>query len=173
MLTVRDASRLDAAACAAIYSPYVTGTAISFEADGPSEAEMSTRIAAAQRSHAWLVAEIAGQVVGYAYGGPFASREAYRWSCEVSVYLEAGRRRTGAGRALYSELLPRLVERGFRVAVAKMTLPNEGSVGLHKAMGFQEVGVHRRIGFKNGTWHDVAIVQLDLVPGLDAPGALR
>jgi L-amino acid N-acyltransferase YncA len=173
MLTVRDASRLDAAACAAIYAPYVTGTAISFEASPPSEAEMSSRISAALRSHAWLMAEIDGQIIGYAYGGPFASRAAYRWSCEVSVYLEMGRRRTGAGRALYAELLPRLAARGFRVAVAKMTLPNEGSVGLHKAMGFEETGVHRRIGFKNGAWHDVAITQLDLVPGLEAPGVLH
>jgi L-amino acid N-acyltransferase YncA len=173
MLTVRDASRLDAAACAAIYAPYVTGTAISFEAEPPSEVEMSARISAAARSHAWLVAEADGRVIGYAYGGPFASRAAYQWSCEVSVYLEMGRRRTGAGRALYSELLPRLVARGFRVAVAKMTLPNDGSVGLHKAMGFQETGVHPRIGFKHGAWHDVAITQLDLVPGRGAPGPLR
>lgn len=172
MLIIRDASSADAEVCAAVYAPYVTDTAISFETVPPSPSEMSGRIAAAARSHAWLVAESAGDVVGYAYGGPFATRDAYRWSCEVSVYLEPGRRRTGAGRALYSVLLPRLVARGFRVAVAKMTLPNEGSVGLHKAMGFQEVGVHRRIGFKNGAWHDVAITQLDLVPGAAAPEPL-
>jgi L-amino acid N-acyltransferase YncA len=173
MLIIRDAVDADAAACAAIYAPYVTGTAISFEAVPPSPSEMAARMAAAAESHAWLVAESAGEIVGYAYGGPFASRAAYRWSCEVSVYLEVGRRRTGAGRQLYSVLLPRLAERGLHVAVAKMTLPNEASVGLHKAMGFQEMGVHRRIGFKNGAWHDVAITQLDLVAPDAEPGPLR
>ena len=73
MLTVRDASELDAAACAAIYAPYVTQTAISFEAVPPPASEMSARISAALSSHAWLVAEDDGPVVGYAYGGPFAS----------------------------------------------------------------------------------------------------
>jgi L-amino acid N-acyltransferase YncA len=169
MVTIRDAAESDAAACAAIYRPYVTETAISFEAVPPEAAAMADRIRAATRSHAWLVAEDAGQVIGYAYAGPFAAREAYRWSCEVSVYLESGRRRTGAGRALYDVLLPRLVERGFRTAVAKMTLPNEGSVGLHAALGFRPVGVHRRIGYKNGAWHDVAISQLALVTDDNPP----
>lgn len=171
MLTVRDAQPADAPACAQIYRPYVTDTAITFESVPPTTAEMAARIEEAQKDHAWLVAEAEadGQVIGYAYGRPFASRDAYRWSCEVSIYLETGRRRTGAGRALYATLLPRLVERGFRVAVAKMTMPNDASLGLHAAMGFREVGVHRRIGFKHGAWHDVAITQLDLVPDLSPP----
>jgi L-amino acid N-acyltransferase YncA len=159
---VRDASERDAAACAAIYAPYVTDTAISFETDPPSPGEMAERIAAAARRHAWLVLEDQGRVVGYAYGAPFHPRAAYRWACEVSVYLELGRRRTGAGRTLYDALLPRLVDRGFRMAVAGMTLPNDASVGLHRAMGFEHVGTYRRIGFKHGTWHDVAWTQLTL-----------
>lgn len=165
---IRNADRKDAAACAAIYRSYVLGTAITFETEPPTVAEMARRIDAAARSHAWLVAEDDDTVIGYAYAGPFAARPAYRWSCEVSVYLETGRRRTGAGRALYQTLLPRLVERGFRVAVAKTALPNDASMGLHAALGFEPVGVHRRIGWKNGTWHDVAITQLDLIAG-DSP----
>lgn len=169
-LTVRDATGDDAAACAAIYRPYVLETAITFETEPPSVSEMARRIAAAVESHAWLVAEAEDRVVGYAYAGPFAARPAYRWSCEVSVYLEMGRRRTGAGRALYQALLPRLAERGYHAAVAKMTLPNEASMGLHRAFGFRPVGVLQRIGWKNGAWHDVAIAQLDLV-STDAPPA--
>ena len=72
-----------------------------------------------------------GHVAGYAYAGPFHPRAAYRWACEVSVYLEQGRRRTGAGRALYDVLLPHLTERGYRSAIAGMTLPNPASEGLH------------------------------------------
>jgi L-amino acid N-acyltransferase YncA len=172
-LTIRDAGEEDAAACAAIYRPFVTGTAVSFEVEAPSPAEMAGRIREASLSHAWLVAEAGGEVVGYAYARPFAAREAYRWSCETSIYLAPGRRRSGAGRALYQALLARLAERGFRVAVAKMTLPNEASEGLHAALGFRPVGVHRRIGFKNGAWYDVAISQLDLAPGDDPPAEPR
>ncbi|MGB7799335.1 MAG: N-acetyltransferase family protein [Pseudonocardiaceae bacterium] len=166
---VRDASERDADACVAIYSPYVTDTAITFECDPPLPAEMAVRIASAMRTHAWVVLESQGRLVGYAYGGPFSSRAAYRWSCEVSVYLERGRRRAGGGRALYDTLFDRLAERGFRTAVAGMTLPNDASVGLHRAMGFEAVGTYRRIGWKLGSWHDVAWVQRTLATGHNPP----
>jgi phosphinothricin acetyltransferase len=161
-MKVRPATVEDAAACAAIYAPYVTGTAITFEYDPPTPEQMAERITAAERTHAWVVLEDpadGGRVVGYAYAGPFRSRPAYRWACETSVYLEPGRRRTGAGRALYEALFSRLVERGYRTALAGMALPNEASEGLHRAMGFEPVGVYRRIGWKHGRWHDVAWVQ--------------
>lgn len=163
---VRDAVAADAAACAAIYAPYVTGTAVTFESEPPGPEEMARRIAAAQQRHAWLVLEDVGRVVGYAYAGPFRTRPAYHWSCEVSVYLEPGRRRTGGGRALYGALLDRLARLGIRTVVAGMTLPNEASAALHDAMGFEPVGVYRRIGWKHGAWHDVAWVQRTL-PGAD------
>jgi L-amino acid N-acyltransferase YncA len=168
-MLVRDAEERDAAACAAIYAPYVTDTAITFESEPPSAAEMAARIAAAQRSHAWLVLENDGRVVGYAYGSVWKTRAAYRWACEVSAYLETGRRRTGGGRMLYEALLERLSARGFRVAIAGMTLPNEASVGFHRAMGFEPVGTYRRIGFKHGAWHDVAWTQRTLAEGDDPP----
>lgn len=165
---MRDASFADAEACAAIYAPYVTDSVISFEAVPPSAGEMAARIAAA-RTHAWLVLEDEGRVVGYACGGPFKERAAYRWSCEVSVYLEVGRRRTGAGRALYEALLARLAERGFRTAVAIMALPNEASVGLHRAMGFEDAGTCRRIAWKHGAWRDIGWMQRPLSLDADPP----
>jgi phosphinothricin acetyltransferase len=165
-MIVRPATADDAAACAAIYAPYVTDTAVSFELDPPDAEELARRIAAA---HDWLVIEDAGGVFGYAYAATFHPRAAYRWACEVSVYLELGRRRTGAGRALYEALLPRLTVRGFRTAIAGMTLPNEASVGLHRALGFEPVGTYRRIGYKHGAWHDVAWTQLELAGGDDPP----
>ncbi|NUT90499.1 MAG: N-acetyltransferase [Saccharothrix sp.] len=169
-MKVRDASELDAGACAAIYAPYVTGTAITFEYVPPTPAEMAGRIANALRTHAWVVLEDDdGRVVGYAYGGPFKAREAYRWSCEVSVYLEPGLRRTGGGRALYEALFERLAARGYRTAAAGMTLPNDASVGLHRALGFEPVGVYRRIGWKNGAWRDVAWTQREIATGDDPP----
>jgi L-amino acid N-acyltransferase YncA len=170
---VRDATEGDAVACASIYAPYVTDTAITFEYEPPTQADMAGRIAAAQRRHAWLVLEDDGRVVGYAYGGPYKERAAYGWSCEVSVYLELGRRRAGGGRALYTALFERLAERGYRRAIAGMTLPNDASEGLHRALGFEPIGVQRRIGWKHDAWHDVAWVQRSIGDDDGPPRELR
>lgn len=170
--TIRDATEADGDACAAIYAPYVTDTAITFELEPPTPAEMAARIGRAGATHAWLVLEDpADGVVGYAYGGPFAPRAAYRWSCEVSVYLDRDRRGGGRGRALYVALLDRLAERGFRTVLGGMTLPNDASEGLHRALGFTPAGVYRRIGFKHGAWHDVAWTQRAIGPADDDPPA--
>jgi phosphinothricin acetyltransferase len=169
MVLVRDASAADAEACAAIYAPYVTGTAITFELDPPSAEEMAQRIAAAQATHAWLVLEDEGSVVGYAYGGKMKPRPAYRWSCEVSVYVARSHHRTGAGRKLYNALLDRLSERGFRTAVAGVTLPNPASEALHKSLGFEPIGIYRNIGWKLDSWHDVAWSQRPLAKLPDPP----
>ncbi|WP_432535091.1 GNAT family N-acetyltransferase [Kineococcus arenarius] len=170
-LSVRDATAADAAACAALYAPYVRETTISFEYDPPDEAELARRIARAQERHAWVVAEEATadgpHVVAYAYAGPFSGRAAYRWSCEVSVYAELGRRRSGVGRLLYGELFARLERRGYRSLFAGVAEPNPASAGLHAAMGFERVGTYRRVGFKHGAWRDVTWWQRTL--GEDGP----
>jgi phosphinothricin acetyltransferase len=171
--TIRDATRDDGAACAAIYAPYVTDTAITFEYEPPTPDEMGERIEKAKKDHAWVVAEDDGRVVGYAYGGRYKERAAYRWACEVSVYLEQGRRRSGTGRALYEALFERLVARGFRTAVAGMTLPNPASEGLHRALGFEPIGVSRGIGWKHGAWHDVAWTQRSIGTDDGPPADLR
>ena len=167
MTVVRDAVAEDGAACAAIYRPYVTDTVITFEYEPPTAEEMARRIRAVQESHAWVVLEASAdgdgsRVVGYAYAAPVKERAAYRWACEVSVYLEPGRRRGGAGRALYAALFERLEARGYRRLIAGMTLPNPASEGLHRALGFEPIGVQRRIGWKHDAWHDVAWVQRPL-----------
>jgi phosphinothricin acetyltransferase len=172
-LHIRDAAERDAEACAAIYAPYVTDTAVSFELVPPTPAEMADRMASAARAHAWLVLEHEATVIGYAYGGPYKSREAYRWSCEVSVYLERGHHRRGGGRALYQALFERLATRGFRTVVAGMTLPNDASVALHRSLGFEPVGTYRRIGWKFGQWRDVAWTQRSIGTDEDEPAELR
>ena len=134
-------------------------TAITFELEPPDADEMAGRIAESAERHAWLVLEDGGRVVGYAYGVPHKWRPAYRWTCEASVYLEPGRRRTGAGRTLYTELFSRLAARGYLTVLAGITLPNDASEGLHRAMGFAPVGIYRRVGYKLGAWHDVQWLQ--------------
>lgn len=165
----------DAAACRAIYAHFVEHTAVSFETEAPSETEMAGRIAAALATHEWLVAEDAdAHLLGYAYAGPHRARAAYRFLAEVSVYVAPGHARAGLGRTLYEPLLERLRQRGFRSAVAGMTLPNDASHGLHAALGFRDVGTFRRAGWKHGSWHDTGWMQLDLVTDPDAtPTELR
>jgi phosphinothricin acetyltransferase len=163
--SIRDADPgRDGAACAAIYAPHVEGSPVSFEERAPDAAEMAARIERYGASHAWLVAEREGQAVGYAYATAFNERPAYRWSTSVSVYVADDARGEGVGRALYEALFDRLRERGFRMACAGITLPNEASCGLHESLGFEPVGVNREIGWKQGAWRDVGWYQLELAP---------
>lgn len=157
---LRPATEADAEAIAGIYRPYVLETPVSFEVDPPHPGEMAQRIAKSLSRWAWLVHESAdGRIVSYAYVGAYAERPSYRWSVLTSVYGLPERHRRGDGRALYTALLALLRLQGFEQAMAGITLPNAGSVGLHQAMGFGPVGVYRRAGFKLGRWHDVAYFQ--------------
>jgi L-amino acid N-acyltransferase YncA len=152
---VRHAELRDAASCAAIYAPFVSGNWVSFELEPPDAAAMAERIARYGASHGWLVAEAGGAVAGYAYGSPHRDRAAYASSCDVAVYVDPACARNGIGRALYAELLPLLAAKGFHAAFAGIALPNEGSVGLHAAMGFTPVGIYHEVGWKLGGWRDV------------------
>ena len=151
---VRPATEADAAACAEIYRPYVLDTVITFETEPPTVQEMATRIAAAGVMYEWLVCEIDGEVVGYAYAHQFNPRAAYQWSAETSIYMGRNRVRVGGGRMLYSELLSRLAQRGFRRAFAGIAQPNEASIAFHVSFGFRPVGHYQRVGWKLGAWRD-------------------
>lgn len=164
-ILIRDADPLaDAPVCAAIYAPYVTGTTITFEEVVPDAQVFTLRIEAAQREHLWLVGEVDGMIVGYAYAGTYRPRAAYRWSCETSIYLDRDRRGAGLGMVLYQGLLEGLARKGFHRAVAGATMPNEASERLHTALGFEPIGVFRRVGYKGDRWCDVAWMQRDLRP---------
>jgi len=159
-----DAER-DAGACASIYAPYVRDTAISFEEVPPTPAEMAERIDRLTTTHAWLVAEDHHEILGYAYACPHRERAAYRWTTEVSVYVDGRQQRRGAGRRLYDSLLNSLTEQGYQVALAVIGLPNDPSVAFHEAFGFEPAGVFHRLGFKFGEWWDVGWWELDLAGG--------
>lgn len=153
---IRPAAAGDAAGCLAIYAPFVRDTWVSFETEVPDEAEMASRIAANSASHAWLVAEVDGTVAGYSYGSAHRTRAAYGTSCDVAIYVDPAFERRGIGRSLYAQLLPILAERGFHAAFAGIALPNDGSIALHRAMGFEPVGVYRQVGWKLGAWRDTS-----------------
>jgi L-amino acid N-acyltransferase YncA len=153
---IRNAEIADAARCAEIYRPFVTDSWASFEIDPPGEAEMARRIDDYGRTHGWLLYETGGQIAGYAYGSPHRTREAYQTSCDVAVYVDPAFARRGIGRALYSALLPHLKQRGYHAAYAGIALPNDGSIGLHEAMGFAPVGVYKEVGWKMNGWRDTS-----------------
>ncbi len=159
----------DAGACAAIYATFVRDTPISFEEDPPDQAEMASRIERVTVTHPWLVAERGGALAGYAYASRHHERASYRWATDVAVYVDRAHHRRGVGTQLYRSLLRVLVQQGFHVACAGITLPNSASVGLHESLGFTRVGVYRRIGFKLGSWWDVGWWQLQLAQPSSGP----
>ena len=159
---IRIARAEDAAEVAAIYAPFVTDSATSFEYSPPDAAEMAARIASALAYAPYLVSEARDGILGFAYASKHRDRAAYQWSVDVSVYIHERARRQGVGRALYTSLFALLRLQGFYTAHAGISLPNPASVGLHEALGFQPVGVYRSVGFKRGAWHDVGWWQLAL-----------
>jgi L-amino acid N-acyltransferase YncA len=167
---VRLAVPRDAESITAIYRPAVTESAISFEAEAPDAGEMAARVEATLRRTPWLVGEEGGRVIGYVYANPHAERAAYRWSANVSAYVDPGARRNGVARALYTSLFAVLVLQGYRNAYAGITLPNAASEGLHRALGFTLVGVYHSVGYKRGAWHDVGWFERQLaLRDLDPP----
>jgi phosphinothricin acetyltransferase len=164
MTLLRDATEHDATAIAAIYAPYCRETPISFEVEPPSTDEMRKRIETVLPQYPWLICQCDDGIAGYAYAGRHHERAAYRWSVNVAIYLSARHHRRGIGRALYSALFSMLVEQGYFTAFAGITLPNEASEGLHRSMGFENVGIYHAAGYKQGAWHDVIWLEKRLQP---------
>ena len=169
---VRLATVDDAAACAAIYAPYVTDTSISFELTPPDAAGMRDRITRTIERTPWVVVELDGVVGGYAYGSRHRDRAAYDWTVETAVYVDRELTRRGIGRIAMGALLRILRLQGAHSAVAGITPPNPASVRLHETLGFERVGLFEAIGWKQGRWHGVEWFALELAPRGDNPAPL-
>jgi L-amino acid N-acyltransferase YncA len=166
---IRPATTADAAAIQSIYAPFVLNSFTSFEEIAPDAAEIASHMLGRPRLP-WLVAEVAGHVAGFAYASPHRQRPGYRWSAEVSVYLDPLYHRGGLARAMYERLIAELTDLGYVSIFAGIALPNEASVALHEAVGFEPLGVFSHIGFKHGAWRDVGWWQRAL---RDPPAAPR
>jgi L-amino acid N-acyltransferase YncA len=151
----------DAVRCADIFAPYAEGPS-AFVDVAPSADEMRNTIARTRITHPWLVADERGVVVGYAYAGQHRARPGYRWSTEVSGYVDPAWHGRGVGRALYAALLDQLRRQGFHAAYAGVALPNPASVAFHEALGFTLVGVFHEVGWTAGAWRDVGWWELIL-----------
>jgi L-amino acid N-acyltransferase YncA len=163
-IEIRAATEADAGSIVAIYGPFCESTPVSFESAAPLPTEMAGRIRTLSAKLLWLVMTVDSVVRGFVYASPHRDRAAYRWSVDVSAYVDPDFKRKGVGRSLYTSLLDLLRLQGYFKAYAGITIPNPASVKLHEAMGFTLVGVYRGVGFKLGVWHDVAWYQLSLQP---------
>jgi L-amino acid N-acyltransferase YncA len=166
-LLLRPSRPEDVPAITAIYGWHVANGSGSFELDAPDEAEMARRrddILA--KGLPWLVIEHGAQLLGYAYANHFRPRQAYRYALEDSVYVAPEAQRRGLGRVLLAELVARCEALGARQMFAVIgDSANAGSIAVHKALGFTDVGVMRAAGWKFDRWLDVVILQRRLGPG--------
>lgn len=150
-LTLRLANRDDVDAILAVYAPYVTETAVSFELEVPSREAFRQRLS----THPCVVCTLDGRVVGFAGATAERPQPAYRWNAEVSVYLELSCCRQGIGTEMYRALFELLAMQGYRNLYAVVALPNPASLALHLNLGFSAAGLHLRTGYKLGRWRDV------------------
>lgn len=172
-MKIRAARPEDAAAIADIYAPYVLTTPVSLEDEAPDAGEMERRIEAGGDLYPWLVADLEGEVAGFASATRFRPRLGYRFTVETSVYIAPQRQGSGLGGALYGHLLQILMGQGFAQAIAAISLPNPASVKLHEALGFERCGVYRRVGWKLAQWWDVGLWQRALAPVATPPAEPR
>jgi L-amino acid N-acyltransferase YncA len=161
---IRDATDDDMAAVQAIYAFYVSRTAASFEEEVPSIDEMKARrLSVTGRGLPFLVAVEEGEVLGYTYAGPFRQRSAYRYTVEDSIYVAPFVVRRGIGRVLLAALIERCTALGYRQMIAVIgDSANQGSIAVHRALGFGQEGVLRGVGLKFGRWVDVVIMHRSL-----------
>lgn len=161
-MEIRVAKVEDARDLLAIYAPYVRETAITFETEVPSVEEFEGRIAAIQAIYPYLVAEVDGELVGYAYAHAYYGRAAYAWTVEVSIYVDQKAGGKGVGNALYDALEEELRKQGIRQALACISLPNDASIFFHQKRGYEQVGHFHKVGYKFDQWHDIVWLQKEL-----------
>jgi L-amino acid N-acyltransferase YncA len=164
MTLIRPSRDEDVAAVARIYAHHVLHGTGTFETTPPTEAEMAQRRAdVLGKGLPWLVVEVDGQVLGFAYGNWFKPRPAYRFSVEDSIYLAPEAAGRGLGRLLLTELLAALERAGVRKVMAVIgDSANAGSIGVHKALGFEHAGTIQACGWKFGRWLDIVLMQRPL-----------
>ena len=159
---IRSATPDDAARIAEIYNFYIANSIATFEEEPVSEDEMVARIGTVTEEFPWFVFEEAGRILGYAYAGRWKTRAAYRYSVEVTVYLDPVTTGRGVGTRLYESLLGSLRNGEYHTIMGGISLPNAGSIRLHERFGFRKVAHFSEVGFKFGKWIDVGYWQLNL-----------
>jgi L-amino acid N-acyltransferase YncA len=166
-MPIRTAELRDIAAITRIYAHAVQHGTASFELEAPDEAEITKRYKTlCEGRFPFIVADVNGQVAGYAYAGPYRPRPAYRFAVEDSIYIDPPMQRRGIGRALLQRLLAEAEAEGFRQMVAVIgDSAQTASIELHKTLGFRMVGSFEAVGYKFGRWLDSVMMQKALGKG--------
>jgi phosphinothricin acetyltransferase len=170
-LQIRPAAVSDIPAITRIYAHAVAHGTASFELEPPDESEMTRRMKTLlDGKFPYLVAEIDGQIAGYAYAGLYRTRPAYRHTVENSVYVASDMHKRGIGKALLDALIDAATARDFRQMIAVIGDSDQvASIALHKACGFELVGPLKDVGYKFGRWLDTVLMQLPLGDGAKTP----
>lgn len=159
-MIIRDAVEADAEAIAAIYGHHVLHGTASYDLEPPSADFHREKIRTiVEAGWPFLVAEQRGEIAGYAYATQIRPRAAYRFTAEDSIYVHPRNQRQGVGRSLLEALIERSAGCGFRTMIAVIGGAEPASVGLHRALGFEEVGRLKEVGFKFGRWLDNVYMQ--------------
>ncbi len=166
---IRLATPKDAETLVNIYKEYIENTAITFETEVPSVAEFAERIRKLQEQFPWLVCEMDGKVVGYAYASKHGERAAYRWSVDLSVYVDSRYHRKHIATELYQVLIDIVKRQGYHTAFVGISTPNPKSEAFHTTYGFETIGTFRNVGYKLGKWRDVTWFQLSLTEYVKEP----
>ena len=168
-LLIRPSTPADLPAITAIYGWNVLNGTGTFELETPDEPEMARRRDdVLSKGLPWLVVERSGVVLGFAYANHFRPRRAYRFCLEDSVYLAADAKGQGLGRLLLAELLARCEAAGARQMLAVIgDSANAGSIGVHRTLGFEPIGVMKAAGWKFERWLDVVLMQKSLGQGAE------
>ena len=146
----------DAAGILAVYAPYIRETAVTFETEVPAPDAFTARVAGICADFPYLVLEVDGELAGYAYAHRQAERAAYAWNAELSIYLAGKWRGKGLGAPLYRLLERLLAMQGYVNLYGVITASNRGSIAMHEKLGYRQIGLHEKTGWKFGQWHDVA-----------------
>jgi L-amino acid N-acyltransferase YncA len=168
---IRAADASDFTAVIPIYAPHVKHGTATFETEAPDESEMTRRWGeVSERGLPWLVAEDKGEIVGYAYAGPYRPRLAYRYTVEDSIYVHADRLGAGLGGLLMPALIATAEASGMRQMIAVIgDSGNQASIALHRRFGFHDAGLMKNVGFKFERWLDTVFLQRSLGPGAGTP----
>lgn len=168
-MNIRIASPDDAEKILEIYATYVTDNAVSFEYGVPSVEDFQKRIENTLKEYPYLAAEEDGQIVGYAYAGPFHSREAYKHSAELSIYIKKEYHGRGIGRSLYKKLEEILSAQNVFTACACIAVPEVedeyltyASELFHEKVGYHTVGKHENCGYKFGRWYSMIWMEKEI-----------
>lgn len=178
-IKLRPAVESDAKALVEIYAYYVENTAITFEWETPSVEEFRNRIHNITQKYPYLVAELDGVIVGYAYANTFRTRAAYGWTVETSIYVKKDCRRSGVGKTLLQELEKQLKNQNVLNVYAVITYIEtedeyltHDSVKFHSHMGYTKVGLYNQCGYKFKRWYSVITMEKMLGEHTENPTAV-